>query len=193
MPRWTSAQKIDEATTAVAEIVEHPRQARGGIIPPTRLTPVHDLSQFDCGKQPLNDWIKNHALSGEGQFARTYVVCSGNAVIGYYCLAMGSVERKQLPSKLKRQQGLPNHVPVAIIGRLARDKSPEWKGLGEDLLSDALVRIVSVSENIGVRCALVHAIDDEAARFWKSKEFKEYPDGSRTFFLPIETIIDSMS
>jgi hypothetical protein len=176
----------------VAEIVEHPRQARGAITGPTRLTPIHDLSQFDCGKPPLNDWIRNHALTSEGQFARTYVVCSGNAVIGYYCLAMGSVERKQLPSKLKRQQGLPNQAPVAIIGRLARDKSPEWKGLGKDLLRDALIRIVSVSENIGVRCVLVHALDDEAAKFWKDLEFHEYPDGSRTFFMPIETVIDSI-
>ncbi|QHO77894.1 GNAT family N-acetyltransferase [Bradyrhizobium sp. CCBAU 051011] len=177
----------------MAEIVEHPRQARGELTRPVRLTTFHDLGHFDCGKPPLNDWIKNQALNSEGQFARTYVVCSGNVVVGYYCIAMGSVERKQLPSKLKRKQGLPNHAPVAIIGRLARDKSPQWKGLGKDLLQDALIRIVSVSENIGVRCVLVHAIDDEAAQFWKDQEFQEYPDGSRTFFMPIETVIEAMS
>jgi hypothetical protein len=177
----------------MGEIVQHPHQARGEITPPARLSPSHDLSHFDCGKPPLNDWLRNSALTGEGQFARTYVICSGNTVIGYYCIAMGSVERKQLPSKLKRQQGIPNHIPVAIIGRLARDKSDEWKGLGADLLQDALKRIVSVSENIGVRCVLVHAIDKEAAEFWAYQEFKEYPDASRTFFMSIESVLDALA
>jgi hypothetical protein len=176
----------------MAEIVGKQR-SRGGISAPTRLNPTHDLSQFDCGKDQLNEWLRNNALASEGQTARTYVVCSDNLVIGYYCIAMGSVERKALPSKLKRQQGLPNHIPVAIIGRLARDGNPQWKGLGKDLLQDALVRIVSVSEAIGVKCVLVHAIDDDAAAFWRELEFQEYPEGSRTFFMAIDTVIDALA
>jgi hypothetical protein len=175
----------------MAKIVESPT-SRGGITPPTRLNPTHDLSQFDCGKNQLNDWLRNSALPSEGKTARTYVVCNGNAVIGYYCISMGSVERKQLPSRLKRQQGLPNHIPVAIIGRLARDQDPRWKGLGKDLLQDAFIRIVSASENIGVRCVLVHAIDDDAAKFWRDLEFQEYPGGSKTFFMAVETIISAL-
>jgi len=160
--------------------------------PPTRLTPVHDLSRFDCGNAALNNWLKSHALDSEGQSARTHAICEDNFVVGYYCIATGSVERKALPSKLKRQQGLPNQTPVAIIGRLARDSTYKGTGLGLDLLQDALRRIVSASEIIGVRCVLVHAIDDEAARFWQKNEFIAYPDGSRTFFMPIEKIIDAL-
>ena len=175
----------------MAEIGGRP-PSRGGATAPTRLNTAHDISRFDCGNDLLNDWLRDHALNNEGQTARTYVVCDGNVVIGYYCISMGSVERKQLPSKLKRRQGLPNHIPVAIIGRLARDKSPAWRGLGRDLVKDALIRIVSVSETIGVRCVLVHAIDDEAALFWKGLEFQEYPGGSKTFFIAIETVIDGL-
>ena len=169
-----------------------PARPQRDITSPARLTPSHDISQFDCGTEPLNDWLRNHALTNEGQTARTYVVCHDNRVIGYYCISMGSVERRQLPSKLKRRQGLPNHIPVAIIGRLARDKSPEWRGLGKDLVKDALSRIVSVSQTIGVRCVLVHAIDDDAAQFWRGLEFREYPGGSKIFFMAIETIVDSL-
>jgi hypothetical protein len=102
------------------------------------------------------------------------------------------VERRALPSKLKRQQGLPNQSPVAIIGRLARDITYRGTGLGLDLLQDALRRIVAASEIIGVRCVLVHAIDDNAAKFWKDNEFIEYPDGSRPFFMPVEKIIGAL-
>jgi len=96
----------------VAEIIEHPA-ARGGITSPTHLTAAHDLSRFDCGNDALNDWLKGHALNSEGQSARTYVVCENNVVIGYYCISTGSIERRALPSKMKRQRGLPNQMPVA--------------------------------------------------------------------------------
>ena len=175
----------------MAEIAGPPA-SRGGLTAPARLGSTHDLSRFDCGNSHLNDWLKNNALKSEGQSARTYVACENNIVVGYYCIATGSVERRALPSKLKRQRGLPNHIPVAIIGRLARDVRYSGTGLGLDLLQDALRRIVSASEIIGVRCVLVHAIDDNAAKFWKDNEFSEYPDGSGTFFMPVEKIIDAL-
>lgn len=90
-----------------------------------------------------------------------------------------------------KRHGLPNPVPVAIIGRLARDLTYKGKGLGQDLLQHAL-QIVHASETIGIRAILVHAIDEKAAAFWTDAEFIESPMGSRTFFLPIETAIDAI-
>lgn len=175
----------------MGEIAENPN-ARGDVSAPTRLASDHDLSRFDCGNEALNNWLKVHALNSEGQSARTYVVCEKNVVVGYYCIAAGSIERRALPPKLKRQQGLPHQTPVAIIGRLARDTAYSGLGLGPDLLRDAVTRIVSASQIIGVRCILVHAIDDEAARFWTDNEFIEYPDSSRTFFMPLEKVFDAL-
>jgi hypothetical protein len=160
----------------------------GLISAPAPLSAAHDLSQFDCGTPVLNDWLRNHALVSEGKSARTYVVCRDKVVVGYYCIATGSIDRRSLPPKLKRDQGLPNLIPVAIIGRLARDLSCRGAGLGPDMLRDALIRILSASQIVGLRAVLVHALDDEAASFWKAYEFVEFPAGSRTFFLPIETI-----
>jgi hypothetical protein len=171
----------------VAEISK-PSAARGGLKAPARLTSAHDLSHFNCGQPTLDDWLKSNALQSEGRTARTYVVCEHDIVVGYYCISTGSVERRALPSKLKRAQGLPNQIPIAIIGRLARQSGMQWKGLGGDLLQDALTRIVAAAEIIGVRAVLVHALDEDAAGFWKANEFIESPIGSGTFFLSIETI-----
>lgn len=159
---------------------------------PTLLKPTHDFSRFDCGNEALNDWLKNRSLESEGKTARTYVVCEDNVIIGYYCIASGSVERAAIPKPPMKRHGLPNPVPVAIIGRLARDITYKGKGLGQDLLQHALHQIVHASETIGIRAILVHAIDEKAAAFWKEAEFIESPIGSRTFFLPIETAIDAM-
>lgn len=159
---------------------------------PTLLTPQHDLSRFQSGQPALDDWLRLHALKSEGLTARTYVVCENNVVVGYYCIATGSVERRVLPPKLKRQQGLPHQISVAIIGRLARDLSYRGKGLGEDLLQDALLRILAASKIIGIRAVLVHALDEAAAEFWSSHDFIAWPADSRSFFLPIETIADAL-
>jgi predicted GNAT family N-acyltransferase len=160
---------------------------------PARLDLSHDASKFDCGKPSLNEWLRNHALTNEGRTARTYVVCENNVtIIGYYCIATGSVERGELPSRLKRVQGLPKQIPVAILGRLARDIRYRGTGLGSDLLRDAVHRIIAASETIGIRCILVHALDDESCEFYKRYQFIETPIGSRTLFLPIETAMNAL-
>jgi hypothetical protein len=97
-----------------------------------------------------------------------------------------------LPSKMKKH-GFPAQTPVAIIGRLARQLGPEWKGLGGDLLHDALTRILAIAQNIGVRAVLVHALDEDATGFWKAFEFIDCPIGSRTFYLPTEEIIRAIA
>jgi hypothetical protein len=175
----------------LAEVIDDPAK-REGVTAPTLLNASHDLSRFDCGNEALNDWLKVRAIDSEGRTARTYVACKGNTVVGYYCLASGAIERSELPKAL-RKHGLPNAIPVVIIGRLARDLSCKGSGLGLDLLQHALGRIVQASETIGVRCVLVHALDEKASKFWKQNEFIESPIGSRTFFLPIETIIDGLN
>jgi len=175
------------------KVTQHPATKVGGLSEPAPLTSAHDVSSFDSGKPALDDWLKNRALESEGNTSRTYVVCEHKlVVIGYYCISMGSVQRDDLPPKMKRTQGLPNTIPVAIIGRLARDKKYKGQGLGPDLLQDALRRILAVSKMIGVRAILVHALDDDAARFWREYEFTECPVDSRTFYLPIETIADAL-
>lgn len=176
----------------MAEIDKHAAAEHRGLSAPVPITRAHDLSGFRSGKSELDDWLRKSAFESEGRTARTYVACNANRVVGYYCISTGSVERRELPSKLKRARGMPNPVPVAIVGRLARDERYAGKGLGKDLLQDALRRILAASQIIGVRAVLVHALDDEAAKFWKEHEFIECPIGSRTFCLPIETITDAI-
>lgn len=176
----------------MAKVIQHP-SAREDATPPARLTAAHDTEPFQCGQPQLDDWIKTKALESDGRTARTYVVCDKlNIVVGYYCISAGSVERSALPPRMKRQQGQPNPIPIAIIGRLARHSDAEWKGLGSDLLHDALTRIASAAEIIGVRAVLVHALDDTAAAFWKKHGFIECPLGSKIFYLPLDTIAEAM-
>lgn len=160
--------------------------------PPVPLTAEHDLSGFDCGEPTLNDWLCQRALKNESRFSRTYVVCEGIRVVAYYCISAGAVERGATPGKVRRNA--PDTVPVSIIGRLAVSRSHAGKGLGADLLADALRRIAVASQSIGIGAVLVHAKNEAAKRFYIGcAEFVEYPEDSRTLFLPIETVIAAFS
>ncbi len=172
----------------MAGIDNTPDPSESRLSAPVPLTAEHDLSAFDCGEPVLNDWLRNRALKNESRFSRTYVVCQGNRVVGYFCISAGAVERAAAPSKVRRNA--PDTIPVSVIGRLAVSRDQAGKGLGADLLSDALRRIALASKSIGIGAVLVHAKDDAARRFYlRCAEFIEYPEDSRTLFLPIETVV----
>jgi GNAT superfamily N-acetyltransferase len=155
---------------------------------PVPLTADHDLSAFDCGVPALNDWLTQRALKNESRFSRTYVVCDDNRVVAYFCISAGAIERSAAPGKLRRNA--PDTIPVSVLGRLAVSRSHAGRGLGADILADALRRIAVASQSIGIGAVLVHAKDDRAKAFYMAcAEFIEYPADSRILFLPIETVV----
>jgi GNAT superfamily N-acetyltransferase len=152
------------------------------------LNAAHDLSAFDCGEPLLDDWLRQRALKNESRFSRTYVVCEGLRVVAYVCISAGAVERAAAPGRLRRNA--PDAIPVSVIGRLAVSRDHAGRGLGADLLADALRRIAQASQTIGIAAVLVHAKDDAAKRFYlRCAEFIEYPAGGRTLFLPMDTVV----
>jgi hypothetical protein len=162
------------------------RQAR--LSAPVPLSADHDLSGFECGVPVLNEWLKQRALKNESRFSRTYVICDGNRVVAYFCISAGAVERAAAPNKIRRNA--PDNIPVSVIGRLAVSRDYAGRGLGADMLSDALRRISVASQSIGIGAVLVHAKDDQAKKFYLAcAEFIEYPADSRILFLPIETVL----
>lgn len=159
---------------------------------PEPLADHHELNRFQCGSAALDDWLRNRARRNESRFSRTYVVSEDGRVAGYYSISAGSVERAGAPGRVRRNA--PDTIPVSVIGRLAVDRDYAGRGLGADLLSDALRRIASASQSIGIAAVLIHAKDEDAKRFYLAcAEFQEYPADSRTLFLPIDTLLKALS
>jgi len=81
------------------------------------------------GVPDLDDWSRKRALANEDTGAsRTYVVCVGGRVVGYYALASGGVAQAQAPGRVRRN--MPDPVPVMILGRLAVDRTWQGRNLG---------------------------------------------------------------
>ena len=155
------------------------------------IRPEHDVSQFDCGRPTLDDWLKQRALKSEGAGAsRTYVVCEGSEVVAYYCLANGSVLHQSSPGKIRRN--MPDPIPVMIIGRLAVHRELHGKGIGGGLLRDAIVRTLQAAEIAGIRAILVHALDNNAADFYRRYGFIASPINPLTLMLPLNTAMAAL-
>jgi GNAT superfamily N-acetyltransferase len=151
---------------------------------PAPLAPDHELEDFASGVGPLDDWLKRRGRANEAAGAsRTYVVCDGRRVVGYYSLAAGSVLHQIATGAVRRN--MPDPVPVALLGRLAIDRRWQGRGLGQALLRDAIVRVVGAAETIGVRALLVHAISDEARAFYERCGFRPSPVEPMTLMITI--------
>ena len=138
---------------------------------PAPLRLDHDLASFDSGVPPLDRWLKERSGHNESEGAsRSFVVCEELRVVGYYSLAAGSVQAAVATGRVRRN--MPDPVPVLLLGRLAIDRGWQGRGLGADLLRDAVLRAVAVSETIGVRALLVHAISAEAKVFYERRGFR---------------------
>jgi GNAT superfamily N-acetyltransferase len=112
------------------------------------------------------------------------VICNGGKVIGYYALTTGSVERDIAPSSVSR--GMPEPIPVIALGRLAIDNSYQGKRLGAALLKDAMLRTITISQNVGIRGLLVNTISDEAKQFYLKYGFQESPMEPMTLLLSVK-------
>jgi predicted N-acetyltransferase YhbS len=163
----------------------------GKLNPPAPLNPIHRADQFHCGVPSLDFWIRHQALKNEKSGAsRTFVVCRGNEVVGYYALATGSVMRRHAPGKIKR--AMPEPIPVMVLGRLAVSLTQQNAGLGSAMLRDAILRTYNVSLQVGVRALLAHALSDEAKVFYLRHGFIESPIEPMTLMLSLREIENAL-
>lgn len=152
---------------------------------PEPLADHHDLGTFVSGELALDDWLRRRARANQASGAsRTYVLCQGERVIGYYSLASGGIAITEAPSRLRRN--MPDPIPMTVLGRLAIDQSQQNHGLGKTLLRDAILRTMQAAEIIGVRGLLVHALSPAAKRFYEKNGFLESPAEPMTLVLALK-------
>ncbi len=141
------------------------------------------VSEFRCGEESLEVWLRGRARSNERSGAsRTMVsVTRDGRVAGYYCLSASSLVREEGPPALAA--GMPSSIPVVLLGRLAVDNAFQAQGLGYSLLQHATARALEAAETIGIHAMLVHAINDDVVPFYERFGFTAFPDQQRTLYL----------
>jgi GNAT superfamily N-acetyltransferase len=106
--------------------------------------------------------------------------------MGYYSLSAGAISHEAALKAMRRN--MPDPLPLLLLGRLAIDRHYHNRGLGSALLRDAMIRAVSVAGNAGVSAILLHAISEEARRFYLSRGFCESALQPMTLLMTLDTV-----
>lgn len=157
-----------------------------GLTAPEPISADHVLAGFDSGQPSLDSWLTARALRNERDGgSRSYVVRDDGAVVAYYCLAAGSVQHREMPGRIRRN--MPNPIPVLLMGRLAVARSHQGRGIARGLVRDAVLRTLKAADIAGIRALLVHALNGEAAGFYRHLGFLESPVDPLVLALPVGT------
>lgn len=113
------------------------------------------------------------------------MIASGR-VVGYYALATGAIAQATATGRVRRN--LPEPIPVMVLGRLAVDRAHQGAGLGSALLRDALLRTLGAAEVAGIRAVLLHAVSEDAKRFYARHGFAESPIDPMTMMIPLAEV-----
>jgi GNAT superfamily N-acetyltransferase len=142
----------------------------------SRLEEGSNISQFDCGEEALNLFLKTHAaIFQKRHFGITVIIYESQdpkcIVRAYYTLCPAQIERGRLPEKFMKGPQ-PNPLPAFRLCRLAVDKSYQGKKLGEAVLMHALKRCHELAMTIGGTAVIVDAKNEKAAQFYMRYGFK---------------------
>lgn len=155
--------------------------------PPEPITDHHHIDDFESGEESLDNWLKRRAWSNQVSGAsRTFVFCDGKRVVGYYALASGAITVARAPGRFKRN--MPDPIPVAILARLAVDTMYQGKGIGRALFRDSARRVAQAADVIGIRGIVVHAISEEARKFYLALGFEPSPGNPMMLMVTLANI-----
>jgi GNAT superfamily N-acetyltransferase len=149
------------------------------------------LDGFHSGEPSLDEWLRKRSRANQASGAsRTFVVCQGSEVVAYYAIASGAIAQTGVPGRFRRN--MPEPIPVAVLARLAVDQRWQGRGLGRALFRDAVVRINGAADSIGIRGTVVHAISEEARRFYIALGFDPCPADSMTLVVTLTDARDAL-
>lgn len=133
--------------------------------------------------------LKNFAFQAQNQYkSRTYVLHSDETkrtILGFYTLVVCTVSSDALPEAFAKKYK-PN-MPGVNLARLGVNREYQGNGHGAHLLSNALRKVIELSEIAGAAACFVDA--KEGARdFYLNYGFTPLPSDLNRLFLPIKTI-----
>jgi len=150
----------------------------------------HNRAAFDCGNDELNRYLRNTARQHiEKGMSRTFVLVEDSnqtEILGFFTLASCEILVEKLPRKYAKKY--PARAPAAKLARVAVKKNLQRKGLGTQMMVNAIERILRVSEHLGIIGFFVDAKNDEARAFYEQFGFIPLPDNPLELFLPLATL-----
>ena len=150
----------------------------------------HDRAGFRCGVVELDGYLHRQAAQDQERRAAVVYVATYSApeVAGFYTLSQFTLELTDLPEGIAKRLARYPLVSATLIGRLAVAEQWQGRGLGRDLLFDALWRALGQSRFIASAGVVVDAKDAQAASFYRKYGFAAVLGTERRLFLAMRTV-----
>lgn len=154
----------------------------------------HNRLAFACGKEPLDRFLHETAHQAfQKNIAATYVAVDPNEpakIIGYYSVCSFQIDAGEIDIVERKRRRLPagRLLPATLIGRLAVHSEHQGKGLGADLLFDALVRSYIAGRQIASTAIVIDAMDEGVVGFYEQYGFRRCAPESLKMYIMMHTV-----
>ena len=150
----------------------------------------HDRAAFSCGKDPLDQYLRNQAGQAAGKnLAAVFILTpDGKKIAGYYTLSSYTIKLDEIPEEIAKKLTRMQEIPATLLGRLARSIEFRGQRIGEILLVDALKRALQNSAHVASWAVIVDAKDEQATEFYKHYGFVPFPSKPNRLFLPMSSV-----
>lgn len=150
----------------------------------------HDRAAFSCGVEALDKYFQGDPIRQDmsRRLAAAFVMTSdGTTVVGFYTLSSLSIASADLPENLAKRLPSRLPIPVTLLGRMGVHIGWKGRGLGTDLLMDAMHRALQATQAVASWAVVVDA--KEGSRdFYLKHEFISMQTSPDRLFLPMKTI-----
>lgn len=106
--------------------------------------------------------------------------------MGFFTLASCEIRADKLPRKYAKKY--PSIATAAKLARLAAARERQRQGLRTHMMINAIERIITVSENLGIIGFFVDAKNENAKAYYEQFGFIPLPGNPLELFLPLATL-----
>lgn len=136
-----------------------------------RLTLEDDTGNFDCGEQPLNEYIWLQAVDQQAEGAAiVYLAWFDAQIVGFSSLNMSSIQVGDVAEQHRPRRTPYPHFPALMIGRLATDSKCFRQGIGTLLCQHAISTAFRLREDVGCQFIIVNA-KEKSVEFYQKCGF----------------------
>ena len=145
----------------------------------------HDRAGFSCGVPALDSYLRELAAQDVRRRVSNCFVAldSTGTIAGYYTFAATSLPLTELPPEQARRLPRYPSFPACLVGRLAVDQRFRGRGLGSQLIVDAIARAMRAEP--AIFALIVDAKDEVALGFYEHLGFHRFASRPMTLYLPI--------
>jgi GNAT superfamily N-acetyltransferase len=158
-------------------------------------------SGFSCGEKAIDDFLSKRAWrqhsQHQGSRVRVLADSESHEVLGLYSLSVKHLERRRLDGVVPGAAP-PHPLGVFYVGYFGVALAHQGKGLGRELMRDALHLCLNGAESFGVVGVFLDSLDTRSTDFYQRLGFECIPrsaetpsSGPQPMFISMATLLAS--